>query len=491
MVAQPVSQPWSVRIPHSLYERLHAHLFPGDGDEHGAVLTAGICETERGTRLLVRELFLAQDGVDYVPGQRGYRMLTARFVAETAGRCAAERLCYLAVHNHGGCVTVAFSTDDLASHERGYPALLDLTNGGPVGALVFAENAAAGDIWLPNGTRRAIEHVAVVGPNLRLLFPAPTKGATSADPVYDRHVRMFGDLGQQRLKSLKVGVIGAGGGGSLLVQMLAHLGVGHIVNIDPQRVEPSNLPRIAGAARRVAGLFPLLARFPAGRRLGARFARHKVHVAERVARRAQPNIRFDAIVGDVVDAETAVLLRDADALFLATDNMQSRLVFNALIHQYLIPGFQIGAKVRPDPQTRLVEEISAVSRPVLPYAGGGCLLCNRLIPPGRLQQETLSEKERLAQRYVDDDEVAEPSVMTLSTIGAGHAANDLLLMVTGLFAQDTDLRHLLFDARTRSMLVANPITSPGCLHCGTGTKSQLARGDRGHLPCRFPSQEVH
>ena len=117
------------------------------------------------------------------------------------------------------------------------------------------------------------------------------------------------------------------------------------------------------------------------------------------------------------------------------------------------------------------------------------MLCNRLIPPVSLQQETLSEKERLAQRYVDDDELAEPSVMTLNTIGAGHAANNLLLMMaTGLFAQDTDLRHRFFDARTRSMLVANPTTDFGCLHRGSGTKSQIARGDRGTLPCRVRHQ---
>ena len=65
-----------------------------------------------------------------------------------------------------------------------------------------------------------------------------------------------------------------------------------------------------------------------------------------------------------------------------------------------------------------------MSRPVLAYAGGGGLLCNRLVRQVSLQQETLSEKERLAQRYVDDDEVAEPSVMTLNAVGAGHAANN-------------------------------------------------------------------
>ena len=35
----------------SLWAKLEAHLFPGDGDEHGAVIAAGIVQTARGTRL--------------------------------------------------------------------------------------------------------------------------------------------------------------------------------------------------------------------------------------------------------------------------------------------------------------------------------------------------------------------------------------------------------------------------------------------------------
>ena len=60
------------RFPQPLYVALMDHLFPGDNDEHGAVIAAGLCESERGTRLLARCLFLARDGVDYVPGNHGY-----------------------------------------------------------------------------------------------------------------------------------------------------------------------------------------------------------------------------------------------------------------------------------------------------------------------------------------------------------------------------------------------------------------------------------
>lgn len=112
---------------------------------------------------------------------------------------------------------------------------------------------------------------------------------------------------------------------------------------------------------------------------------------------------------------------DADAIFLATDTMQSRLVFNSLVHQYLIPGFQIGAKVQLEPSTHAVEDVYAVARPVMPYEGGGCLYCHRLISPARLQEEALTAQERAAQRY------------------------------TGLFGDGVNLSYLQYEARARGL----------------------------------------
>ena len=483
MVAGSLSGTWSVRIPQPLHDQLVGHLFRDDQDEHGAVLIAGIAATDRGVRLLVREVVRARDGIDYVPGERGYRALTPRFVAEVSGRCADENLCYLAIHNHGGRGRVRFSGDDLASHERGYPALLDVTNGGPMGALVMADGAVAGDIWTPQG-RHEIERYTIVGPTIRHLFPTPPRAVLAVDPRYDRHARMFGDLGQHRLRDLKVAVIGLGGGGSLVSQMVAHLGIGWIVGIDHDRVDLTNLPRIVGATRwdalgQLAGSRNMFLR-----RMGRRLARHKVHVAARVARRAQPGVRFEPIVGDIVDTATVRRVVDADAIILATDTMQSRLAFNAIVHQYLIPGFQIGAKVRVDKISRRVEEIFAVARPVLPYPGGGCLQCAGLIPAGRLREEALTPVERAAQRYVDDDEVHEPSVITLNSIGASLAVNDLLLMVTGLLPDDARMRALLYDAQERAVQTMNSSSELACRYCDTTGRSHFARGDRGRLPCR-------
>lgn len=124
---------FDLTLPAKLKGDLFAHLFPGDGDEHGAVVACGVVETSRGLRLLGRELLIAEEGVDYVPGKRGYRMLTPQFVMSCARHCRNERLAYLAVHNHGGTTHVGFSGADMASHERGYPALVDVLGGLPVG----------------------------------------------------------------------------------------------------------------------------------------------------------------------------------------------------------------------------------------------------------------------------------------------------------------------------------------------------------------------
>jgi hypothetical protein len=190
-------------LPEQLYERLWAHLFPGDGDEHGAVLAAGVARGAR-DRLLVRHLFLARDGIEYLPGERGYRMLTAEFVRERIRFCRREQLAYLAVHCHGRGDSVGFSLDDLGSHERGYPALGQIS-GQIVAGIVVATDAVAGDLWLPDGSRAPLERALVVGPRRIELRPSPPPRPAKSDARYDRQARLFGDRGQELLGKLKLG----------------------------------------------------------------------------------------------------------------------------------------------------------------------------------------------------------------------------------------------------------------------------------------------
>ncbi len=481
MAQNPLTLPVSLTIDEAMYARLSRHLFPGDGDEHGAIIVAGIVETARGTRLLARDLHLARDKVDFVPGTCGYRALTPEFIAPIAHACASQKLCYLAVHCHGGTDSVEFSSVDMASHERGYPALLDITRGGPVGALVFTERAVAGDIWTPHG-RVALSYATVIGSRIYRLYPCPPTYSRPADPVYDRNARLFGDVGQEILGGLKVGIIGLGGGGSLLNEWLSHLGVEHIVAVDFDRADLTNLPRLIGISHWALWVLLVKSGNPFLQQVGKRLAPYKVHVAQRLARRVNPKMRFDPVIGDVVDEATALKLVDCDFLFLASDTMQSRLVFNALVYQYLIPGAQIGAKVYAP--GGVIADIHVATRPVMPYPLGGCLWCQKAISASKLNTESLSEEQRRRQRYIEGDDVHEPSVITLNVLSAAQAANDLMMIFTGLYRPGTELRHQINFAQTRRLGTVEPCAEPTCRYCGSTTRSRRACGDRASLPCR-------
>lgn len=474
---------WRLVIPAQLYSRLHRHLFPGDGDEHGAVLAAGISVLPDGrVRLLARDLHLAVDGKDYVPGKRGYRMLRAEFIRERIAACRDQRLVYLAIHNHGGANAVAFSGDDLQSHERGYPALLDIARGMPVGALVFAANAIAGDIWLPGLKRVALTDATIIGARRHVLTPEPVVDRVDS-PIYHRQSLLFGETGQAILRGSTVAIVGLGGVGSLLAEYLGRLGVGHIVLIDPDRIEPSNLSRITGATIWDALTFFRVKAWPLWvQRTAAAWSTPKVTIAKRVIRRANPGARVTAMRGDVQEPRCAAALLGCDYVFLAADSMSARLVFNQVVHQYLIPGTQIGSKVAVDAATGSVNDVFSVVRPV--NADLGCLWCNQLINPGRLQEEAQSEAERQAQRYVDEPAIAAPSVITLNAVGAAHAANDFLFHMTGLTRPDASANFFRHTPASRRSWLDEPRRDPDCPECGSTKGSRRAFGDHRPLTLR-------
>lgn len=463
MVGKQVKEDVSVIIPDSLREKLFSHLFPGDSEEHAAVIAAGIAETARGVRLLVESVFPAKDGVDYVPGRVGYRMLQPQFIFEKLHYCRERKLCYLAVHNHQGDNYVAFSHVDLASHERGYPALLDIVAGLPVGALVFTPKAAAGDIWFSKNHREVLSEVRIVGRNIERLQDRPAEDVVMHNPTYDRQVLLFGKNGQDILAKSKVGVIGAGGIGSLIVEYLAHLGVGHLLVVDNKRIKQSNRSRVVGATIDDVSTNPRT---------------RKIDIAERVAKQANSNIIFEGIFDNFSKNLVAQRFVDCDFIFLAADSMQARLIFNAIVHQYLIPGVQTGAKVKIDEKSGRVVDVFSVSRWVTPDSG--CLWCNGLILRDMLALEAKEEHARIEQTYgtMQDN----PSVITLNAVAASHAVNDFMVAFLGLGGPRASLDYQRFQHIDRRVVLDQPRRDAHCIECGTEASSRRARGGSVPLP---------
>ncbi|MFN8111647.1 MAG: ThiF family adenylyltransferase [Solirubrobacterales bacterium] len=461
---------WSIRIPQHLYEQLRSHLHQADRDEHAAFLFAGLASINDERRLLVRrvEPISAQD---FGPSDRGaYRQVASRAIAAAARTCEERGERLLWAHSHPGARSrVAFSEDDLATHRRAHPHLIDMTGGRAVTSLVMGTDAAAGEVWAPNGDVSPVDHVDVVGARIERLTPAPTRGAGSTAARFDRQVQMFGREGQEALRRTTVAVVGAGGGGSLLVQSLAHLGVGRLIVLDFDRVEASNLSRIVGARPR-----------------DARVLRPKIAVAERLVRSVDPGIVFDGHPCDITYVDDARRLLEADFIFSASDTQFARFAFNAVCHQYLIPGAQVGAKVMADSRGHL-RLAYAMHRPV--DLAGACLECGGAIGAEALRKEQLSDDERKGQQYVGLDEVEvirDPSVITLNAASTAMAMLDFQFSITGQHPPYTRLHQRLYHAPERELREREMLPGDRCRWCGRGEEggASYGRGDDQPLPLR-------
>lgn len=162
----------------------------------------------------------------------------------------------------------------------------------------------------------------------------------------------------------------------------------------------------------------------------------------------------ERIFGDVRDPAAAGRLLGCDYLFLAANSDQARLIFNAIVHQYLIAGAQIGAKVQVDPLDGRVVAVHSIVRTVIPNRG--CLWCNEAISSTRLAEESAAPAQRRRQRYVDEPEVVAPSVITLNATVAAMAANDFLFTVTGLTSPDAEAGYARMHPIERTVVVEEP-----------------------------------
>jgi hypothetical protein len=414
-------------------------LLPDDG-AHGAVLLAEPTEGPRGARLLVRQVIPAIDGVDYVRGTTGFHALRPEFVRDCAMRAHANGWAYVAVHNHGGFGRVRFSSIDLASHERGYPALVQLIDR-PVIGLVLADGAAAGDIWLPDGGRADLAELIVAGRTVLRLRPTPAL-ASSAGGRWDRQVRVFGDIGQQVLSALRVGIVGLGGAGSMINEFISRLGVGHLVLIDGDLASDDNLPRLVGAEPNDVGVA-------------------KTTIAAHSARRANPGVTVDEFVREVQRPDAQAALQGCDFIFLAADSHSARHFVNQVIEQRLIPGVQVGVKV-PVSDDGTVGRIHVANRPLIP--GNGCLWCNQLIDPTKLALDLAPETARPAARYVD--ELPAPSVIALNALAVAEAVNGFMMGMTGLLDEEGDPAYTVLFPREGDRQLHTPRRDPACGYCG-------------------------
>lgn len=281
----------------------------------------------------------------------------------------------------------------------------------------------------------------------------------AADPVqseYDRQVRAFGAVGQRAISSLKVGVVGLGGTGSVLVQQLARLGVRDYVLIDPDAVEVTNLNRLAGAG-------------PAD--LGAA----KIDIAQRAIRMCSPSAHVVGLRADVVDQNSALELIGLDFIFLCTDSHASRAVVCQLAYQHLVPAIDMGVSITV--RDGIVTHISGRVQMLAP--GLPCLTCTGALDANQIRREMMSPEQRASDPYFVGAYEPQPAVMSINSTVASLAATMFMAAVTSAPGQ---ARFQLYDGIRGTVRPTEARIVEDCIVCST--KGALAKGNSWPLPVR-------
>lgn len=241
----------------------------------------------------------------------------------------------------------------------------------------------------------------------------------------------------------------------------SHLGVGTLVTVDHDIVEETNLSRIVGARRDDIGVTP------------------KVTIVERVARALDPSVHVVAILGDVTDPAVLARLREADLLFLCTDQHHSRAVVNALAVQYVIPLIDLGFRIDVDPETSRV--ISAVGEVRIVVPDGYCLSCAGVLDAERIKAEKASPEERAAfPGYFTGLDVPDPSVITVNSTIASLAVSAGVDMLVPTMRAVGPLDSYRYNALKGIVSQVTKTHEPACGICGA--EGRAAYGDALALP---------
>lgn len=235
-----------------------------------------------------------------------------------------------------------------------------------------------------------------------------------SDEKFSRQVLAFGEEGQAKVATARVGIIGVGGIGSQIIQGLAYLGVQKFLIVDDDIVEVSNLNRLVGA-------FPI----------DAKKKRLKVDVARRMIKQINPDSEIIKFQYNLRNKKVLEALVETDYLFGCVDNDAARLILAEFSAAFEIPLIDAASEIIPGHDQ--VDEFGG--RVVVARPGDYCVFCANEIDPeiAKIELESHPEKEfREKHGYGLGALLPAPAVISLNGIIANIAITEFLMLVTNM-----------------------------------------------------------
>ncbi len=288
------------------------------------------------------------------------------------------------IHSHpeGAHTTPSWIDDDMDTYLSGF--LEDFATGRPYVSLIFAFDeslsesdgagvSATGRVWY-EGAWHNVSHFYVDGQDVspeRYSTPRPASAALRRRVA--RLESAYGKSALERLADATVAVVGASGTGSPVIEVLARAGVGHIITVDADHFEESNLERVHGSTTDDAASKPL-----------------KVDIARRHIVSINPEARVTAIHARVPQRCVVDALVRADAVLSCTDSHAARLALSEISFRYSVPLLDCSVTLEGG-EGRVTGQVSrfVVHRGDLP-----CAICQGTVNQRLVAQELMHPTER-------------------------------------------------------------------------------------------------
>jgi molybdopterin/thiamine biosynthesis adenylyltransferase len=323
------------------------------------------------------------------------------------------------VHTHPGSHAFFSQQDDTNEAELARTAAIKGTRG-LVSIVLGEDGSVKARMWLPQDLVVDAHTVQAVGGRFRR-WPTTDTGAVEAGHL-ERQTRLFGVGFNQLISKLKIAVVGCGGTGSATAILLARLGVGHLLLIDNDSIEETNLNRVHGS-----------------RRADAEAAIPKIDVIEREITLADLGVHVVKRRGWVSDPTMRDALKACDFVFGCTDDHSGRIMLNRLAYFYGISVIDLGLRMVPSP-AGTGHDINGRVTTLSP--GRPCLLCNKVVSAKRAADEALKRidpaeyENRKREAYVVDSDDPAPAVVTFTTEMACVAVNEMIAALVGFHGDD-------------------------------------------------------
>jgi len=423
------------------WARIEQHLAGARGERFAFALTKTLHNGQDGPVLEVVDVILIDDAEIEANHDGWYLSEEALDAVHNQARSAGRGL--VEFHNHRAGAPEFSAVDERALAEMSR-YVVDLLDGAPYGAAVWAQGVMRADWWRPSRgaalERRPFRTVTVLGEHLKVLNAPPP-----IDERFTRQIPLLGPGAQATIGTLRVGLVGAGGTGSHIALALAYLGFRDLVILDDDLVETTNLNRLVTADQ-------------------ADLQSPKTIVARRRMRAIDPRIEVRALPGLTPDGVHPEL-NDVDLIIGCVDHDGPRHRLNQIAIDTRTPLLDIatGVDERGTP-------VALGGRVALILPGEACLTCQGEFDSAEISRWAKPEHERALDRaHGYGTGTANPSVVYLNGLAVNAALAEIGALISGARTParwlDIDLMGTAASPGTQIGPRRVPVRDPGCVDC--------------------------